>query len=249
MSRRFTTYYKHDIYLCILLQVVSVISFVKPWDRAKFLVHLCKSLGSYECEAQLFLGDTIKEAFVKAGLLNSAVNVTREDIMAILRRYVMEDLLFHPISSRQFSRYLKCAVTTMVDLFDGDVLGDYSPTITDVMLKDQAGELLIQEEASRRKMLIDALFDDGALSQHLPAELRDADADLSAHVPRVMQTAGISDAAFAEQQSALACCIRAVDQFLQPNCRGVKFPCLVGRPGSDLNPVQFLGFYSNCDSL
>jgi hypothetical protein len=46
-------------------EVVTVVSFVKPWDRAKFLVHLCKSLGSYNTEADLFLRSDIKQAMVR----------------------------------------------------------------------------------------------------------------------------------------------------------------------------------------
>lgn len=211
---------------------MSVISQVKPWDRTKFLVHLCKSQGSYQCEADLFLGGTIKEAFVKAGLLCSTIGVTRADLMSILNRYVREDLSFHPILARQFGRYLKAAVNTLVDLFDHDILGDYTPTVTDVMLKDQASKRLMQEEASRRKTLVDALFDDPAVAQDLPPALRDLTSGPIDGIPYVRQANGISDNAFAEQQAALALGIRAVDRFLQPSCRGLKFPCLVGRPGS-----------------
>jgi len=35
--------------------VVSVISHVKPWDRAKFITHACLSLGRYQCENDLFV--------------------------------------------------------------------------------------------------------------------------------------------------------------------------------------------------
>lgn len=209
-----------------------MISLVKPWDRAKFLVHLCKSLGSYQCEADLFLGGSIKEAFVKAGLLRSTRAVTRQDIMLLLRRYVREDLIFHPISARQFGKYVLSAVNTLVDLFHNDVLGDYSPTITDVMLKDEASDRLRAEEAARRRVLIDALFDDAAVAPDLPQVLREAACGPIAGVPHVRQANGLSDAAFAEQTSALALCVRAVDRFLHPSCRGVRFPCLVGRPGS-----------------
>jgi PIF1-like helicase len=170
--------------------------------------------------------------------------------MLILRRYVLEDLLFHPISARQFGRYLKAAVTTLVDLFHNDVLGDYSPTITDIMLKEQASEVLKQQEFGRRKALVDALFDDTAVAQYLPLELRDPTSEIINYSPRVAQVSGISDAAFAEQQSALACCIRAIDNFLQPTCRGVKFPCLVGRPGSGKSHILKLAVvYCLCKNL
>ena len=42
----------------------------------------------------------------------------------------------------------------------------------------------------------------------------------------------MSNKAFVEQQAALQLCIRAIDKYLNPSCTGVKFPCMVGRPGS-----------------
>ena len=64
------------------------------------------------------------------------MDVGRAEYMAILGRYALEDLLLHPISARQFGRYVKAAETTLHDLFVNDVLGDYSPCFTDVMLLD-----------------------------------------------------------------------------------------------------------------
>jgi len=46
-------------------QVVSVISLVKPWDRTKFLSHLCLSLGKYVTEVDLFTNSSLSLAFVK----------------------------------------------------------------------------------------------------------------------------------------------------------------------------------------
>ena len=216
-------------------EVVSVISFVKPWDRTKFLAHLCMSLGVYKTETDLFCNGSIKDAFVKAGLLESAENVTRDDLMAILRKYVQKDLSYHPISARQFGRYLKAAYTTLHDVFENGVLGDYSPCITDVMLKEQASVVLRTKEADRRNNLVSALFDDAALADSLPLALRLQTS--FQWVPSVEQAEGISDVAVAEQRAALNFCVSAIDRFVNPRCRGVKFPCLVGRPGSGKSHV------------
>ncbi len=106
--------------------MVSVISFVKPWDRFKFLVYLCLSLSTYETKSDLFHNRTIKDAFVKTHLLSSAKHVTRTEMMTMLRNYVQCNHIFHPISARQFGYYLKAAMATLQDLFINDVLGDYT---------------------------------------------------------------------------------------------------------------------------
>ena len=108
-------------------EVVSVVSFAKPWDRTKFLAHLCMSLGKYETETDLFCYGSIKNAFVRSGLLQSVEGVTRAYVLFILKRHVVKDLLFNSIVARQFGRYLKAALMTLVDLLVNDVLGDYSP--------------------------------------------------------------------------------------------------------------------------
>jgi hypothetical protein len=234
-----------------LREIISVVSFVKPWDRTNFLVHLCKSLGCYECESDLFLDGNIKQAFVKAGLLNSVDQVSRAELMAILRRYIEQDLLFHPISARQFGRYVKAASATLHDLFINNVLGDYSPCITDIMLKERASDTEKQEEIARRNALVNALFDDPAIGDSLPLALKSQQTcERIAYVPDIAQIDGISDAAIAEQRSALKLCIDAVGKFVRPTCCGVRFPCLVGRPGSGKSHVLKLAVaYCLCKGL
>ena len=43
---------------------------------------------------------------------------------------------------------------------------------------------------------------------------------------------GVDAAAVDEQNAALDCCVNGIDQFLCPSASAVRFPCLVGRPGS-----------------
>ena len=219
-------------------EVVSVVSFAKPWDRTKFLAHLCMSLGKYETETDVFCNGSIKEAFVRSGLLRSVDGVTRDDVLYILKRYVVKDLLFHPISARQFGRYLKAALATLNDLFTNDVLGDYSPCVLDVMLKEQAELALRKKEEDRKKSLVDALREDEAIAEDIPVLLgRQALSDGGRWKPSIYRAEGMSDEAFVEQQAALDLCVRAVDKYLNPSCKGVKFPCLVGRPGSGKSHV------------
>ena len=46
-------------------QTVSVISFVKPWERAQFVYHLCLSLGRYDTEMDVFSRGSLREAFFR----------------------------------------------------------------------------------------------------------------------------------------------------------------------------------------
>ena len=64
-------------------QVVSVISLVKPWDRTKFLSHLCLSLGQYTTEVDLFLNSSLRVGFIKAGLFPDGCNLTRTHVLHV----------------------------------------------------------------------------------------------------------------------------------------------------------------------
>jgi len=219
-------------------QVVAVVSLVKPWDRTKFITHLCLSLGHYRTEVDLFYSGSISSAFAKCGLLPIRPCVKRDDVIDILRRYVLEDLRFHPISARQFAKYLKAALTTLSDVLINNILGDYTPCVTDIMLKEQASDALTAKEKFRKSSLITALQDDPAISSLLPADLLTASWSNPIHwTPAIFPVDGINAEALAEQTAALQCCTAAINKFLTPSCCGVKFPCLVGRAGSGKSHV------------
>ena len=219
-------------------EVVSVISLVRPWDRCKFMTHICLSLGKYETEVNLFCHRTLRDAYIQAGLLSPVDCTTRADILRILRRYVIEDLRFHPISARQFGKYLKAAMNTLQDSLTDGVLGDYTPCLSNVMLKEQASNMLLEKEEQRKKNLVTALFEDMAVSGSLPINLVDGTlSDPLDWIPHIALVDGISDDAIREQTNALGCCVQAIDRFMDPCCRGLKFPCLVGRAGSGKSHV------------
>ena len=219
-------------------ECVAVISFVKPWDKTKFLTHLCLSLGNYETEVDLFMVPNMRYSLFRAGLLQSAETVSQDDIDELLTKYVMQDLRFHPISSPQFGRYLKAARDTLQEVLIDDVFGDYTPCVSNVMLKDAASDELKQTEATRTANLIAALNDDDAVRGLIPQNLAEASLleplDWVPHIPPVD---GISAHAIHEQNKALRLCVNAIDKFRDPRCMGLKFPCLVGRAGSGKSHV------------
>lgn len=150
-------------------EVVSVISSVKPWDRNKFITHLCLSIGRYKFD--LFKSGSIKEAFITAGLLPNVGSVNRVHVLDILRQYVLTDLAFHLISARQFARYLTAALDTLTAVFIVGVLGDYTPCLSEVTLKEQATAEVMQLEHTRRQQLVNGLLDDPVVRHQLPADL------------------------------------------------------------------------------
>ena len=80
--------------------------------------------------------------------------------------------------------------------------------------------------------------DDEVLVNYLPGNLLEATMETPlAWLPSIIPLDGISAQAIREQSDAVGYCIRAIDRFLNPFCCGLKFPCLVGRPGSGKSHV------------
>jgi len=171
IDRKYPGFWERFVQVTDTHQVVSVVSLVNPWDRTKFLAHLCMSLGRYRSEVDLFCNGTMTAAFVKAGLLPNSSSWSRDDVRSILRRYVIEDLRFHPISARQFAKHVKGAMSALTDLITDNAIGDQTPCVSDIMLKEQATDVLSTKEQVRRANLVTSLQDDPAISACLPDNL------------------------------------------------------------------------------
>ena len=166
-------------------------------------------------------------------------NVCIRDVLRIWRLYVVNDLLYHLISARQFGRYLKAADKTLDGLLVKDVMNDYTPCVTDVMLKKQACVLLVQKEEERTNSLVEVLKQDDAVALCLPDDFGTLYEEIS-WKSSIGRTGGMSEEAVAEQSLALDMCVHAVDKYMYPSCYDVKFPCLVGRSGSGESHISNL---------
>jgi hypothetical protein len=233
--------------------VVSVIRLAKPWDVTKFLCHLCLSLGRYSTEVGLFSDGSLKCAFVKAGLLPDAVDLTRDQALSVLRRYILEDLRFHPISARKFGKYMKAAMDAINNMLFNNFAGDFQPLVTDIMLKEQATEILYSNEAIRKDNIVCALLEDPAVRGLLPENLSACSLTNPVHwTPQMLRIDDMTVEMVAEQNAALQCCMSAIDDFMDASSVGVKYPLLVGRAGSGKSHVLKLATvcrWSFCPSL
>jgi len=82
---------------------------------------------------------------------------------------------------------------TLCDVFLNGAIGNYTPCMFEVALKDQGTEQLAKCEAMRRSNLIAGLFDDVALSGSLPQNLSTASLDAPLRwIPTITGTAAMS---------------------------------------------------------
>jgi hypothetical protein len=97
---------------------IPVYSSIKPTQPHRFLIHVLLSMGDFSNELELWQEGSIKGAFVKARLIAEA-NL-EESVKNLVRRYIMEQLLFTPGGTQMFDRLCVAAhsVLTSALLFD-----------------------------------------------------------------------------------------------------------------------------------
>ena len=87
---------------------VMVHSNVKPTNPHRFLVHLLLCYGWFETELDLFIYPTIRECFQAARLIAPTATSAdlNEQVRLLLRRWIMDQLVYYPITTKAFDRYL-----------------------------------------------------------------------------------------------------------------------------------------------
>ena len=81
---------------------VPVFSNIKPTTPHRFLIHVLLSMGDFQNELELWEEGTIQRAFLKARLISN--NDQEASVRALVKKYVMEQLLFMPGGTQMFDR-------------------------------------------------------------------------------------------------------------------------------------------------
>ena len=95
---------------------------VYPKEGSKFL-HLLYTMGEFDTELDLFNSPSLRDCFVKAGLLPSS-ELNESTALELLRKYLLEQLIFVPGGNVSFSNRLIAAHSAITNL----VLNDRSTT-------------------------------------------------------------------------------------------------------------------------
>ena len=82
-----------------------LLNVVKPTQGYRFLIHVLLSMGKFNNEGELFAGSTMIKMFQNAQLVHNTLPVTEQDVQYIVRRFIMEQLLFVPGGTMAFDRY------------------------------------------------------------------------------------------------------------------------------------------------
>jgi predicted GIY-YIG superfamily endonuclease len=78
---------------------------VKPTQSNRFLIHILLSMGYFDNEGCLFQGQHMKDFFANAQLITSNQNPSEDDVVRIVKIFVLEQLLYIPGGTMMFDRY------------------------------------------------------------------------------------------------------------------------------------------------
>lgn len=161
---------------------IEVYDGVNPSNSIRFLVHLVLSLGHFEStEREVFNSATWKEVFIKAKLLpgvgwGRGVNgdtVSSEDTDVILKRYITEQLLFVPASTKGFDRFVVQAKEILENalVLNRLVVHDI-PSCLYTTLVEETNKKAVDFRDSVKKRTLDVIMRD-IPGQDLPSVPRD----------------------------------------------------------------------------
>ena len=221
----------------------NVVTFtqVTPTQFPRFLIHLMLSMGHFETEIDLYSSPSMIKAFRRASLIGPD-NPTDADVQRIVKQYVVDQLQWLAVGTKQFSRLLQCSLEGLSwFLTQQDIAHDSLPLYLERDMVRQATLDVEQLELERRSVAVDALF--YALHEAIPNfpdvhSLKEK--VITDFVPQIFPLPQQLHASVKEQSSALMDCQRAIDNLFVANATFIKWPLLVGPPGSGKTHILLL---------
>ena len=214
---------------------VVVFSNVYPKEGFKFLLHLLYTMGEFDTELDLFNSPSLRDCFMKAGLLPSG-ELNESTALELLRKYVLEQLIFVPGGNVSFSNRLIAAHSAVTNL----VLNDRSTT--NDMPCVLMNKLTQSVEKKVETFFIDSqqrLFNCINPSNVTNKPLSLTDVPQQIWVPDIVQGDIQTNSSFSEQGEVIDAIIRDISALITSDESYVsKAHIIMGKPGSGKSHVS-----------
>ena len=230
---------------------VVFFSKIYPADAGKFFVHLLLSMGQFETELDLFSCNNLLDCFKKAGLWTNTT--TRENIVNITRKYILEQAQFLPGSTRMFDKNVVQCFHLLTDFFEnGSISYMQPPRVLLSSIKRSANEktqLFLQQH---RTSIAKGLVASGKV-ENCPNEQLIAHATTSSTVcfsATITKLPSQSDSSFEKQMYVLKKFINAIDCYLSAAKSFIPHQFVLGKPGTGKSTLTLVALcYSMCKGL
>ncbi len=223
---------------------VVVFSNVRPKNACKFTIHLLLSMGHFVTERDLWLGTSIRGAFVKARLVPDRNGpCTDADVDKLLQYWIEDQLKNYPIGSSLMDEYIVGAHEILQSVLIHDVLplNEIPPVMYTALVRhsDQKIDAYLHD---CKTALVEATLKtlDEAYCDHdnvLPTAHDLMNATKQRHLtsqewnPVLPQTTSQSHASFEEQNRVQHDLMSRVDEYRTPGAGLPKNMLIAGPPG------------------
>ena len=217
---------------------VVYFSKIYPNDPFKFLVHLLLSMGQFDTEYELFNCSSLKEAFPKGGF---NLNDTPENVaIKITRKYILEQALHLPGSTRMFDRNIVNCYNVLLDFLRNRAPQFFEPprvllsTVT-ASIDERASHFL---QITRQNIAKGICCSDKVVDCPTQLELQHASTDncLDYH-PKLLRLSTQTTLSFDKQTTVLKKFVEAIDIYRYANSTFVPHQFVLGCPGTGKSTI------------
>ena len=211
---------------------VVVPSPISPLNTEKLIYSLILTKGRFSTEMRLNRCRDLRDALQLVDLIPDRDNVSVQQARALARKYVVEDLSFAPVNSRQLGRYVASLCQQFIPYLSGqNVVREGMPLVTQRSIQEKASAELRELEEERLDCLI------AALQTHCPDVVPDravleGEGGAVAFAPNLVAIPGQSPDSIAEQRVVLRSCCDAINSLNDPLVVTAKSIMIVGPPGA-----------------
>ena len=194
---------------------VVVTSNVLPRNSPKFLIHIVLSMGLFTTELDIFNVPTMLEAFRKAKLIGSGPP-TIEDVRSIMRKYILEQLMYMPGGIQCFDRHCENAWNVLKEflLHNNLAFREPPPVILQQIVEENEfkcnAELSLRRETLAKALHINAVSINLPTTNQMIAATKENPFDWQ---PELILADNQSELSLTEQQGALNELKQSIDSY------------------------------------
>ena len=157
-------------YPCLSNTVAEVVtSNILPSNPSRFLIHLVLSMGHLETELDLFKRATLLDVLPKAELLSQQETMYMANLKAIMRKFILQQLMFLPGGVHIFDRHCEQSWQILESFVKEKVILYHEPPPTLLKQIGSENEQKVANELVKRKLsLIKAVCANTQFS-HVPS--------------------------------------------------------------------------------
>ena len=213
---------------------------VRPFQPHRWILHILFSMGRFDNEYSLLGGGSMKSALIRAKLVRDTEDEQELEasVHSILKRYVLEQLVYLPGGSRQFDRYLAAANHALREcLFHDNMASDELPASLYTKIHSTTDQKTKEYMLDMRTQLTRVLLSDFSSKQicQLPTEdelLSCTTGKPVAWTFSLLRHIHQSDPSFAEQEECIETGQRQITKYEDPGPGQVtKGVIIIGGPG------------------